>query len=323
MTPLIGSMAPILAAAGSPVHRAGREIIPEMPEGLALLAASLTVSLVGALPAEALAAADRLPLLVTYELAESTRSVTPAGERSVSASGTVVTRGGDARWDLTHGTFPRSSATSVVTGRDGLMLLDREAKAAARATPSDFADLFLGRPSDPGSAAPAVRDVSAVLRKDGAGRPFQDRPTSRFRLEAAWTVVLSSPGRITRVKTEATGIVESVEITEAQSPLDALLRLLPARGAAREALDAELAKVTGLPVFVEISVTSTSSTEAPGISSGTEPPPKPLTAHSTVTRRVRNLAMRPGARGDEALVAVPEDFRALSLDRLLVGRATP
>ena len=323
MTPLIGFMAPILAAAGSPVHRAGREIIPEMPEGLALLAASLTVSLVGALPAEALAAADRLPLLVTYELAESTRSVTPAGERSVSVGGTVVTRGGDARWDLTHGTFPRSSATSVVTGRDGLMLLDREAKAAARATPSDFADLFLGRPSDPGSAAPAVRDVSAVLRKGGAGRPFQDRPTSRFRLKAAWTVVLSSPGRITRVKTEATGIVESVEITEAQSPLDALLRLLPARAAAREALDAELAKVTGLPVFVEISVTSTSSTEAPGISSGTEPPPKPLTAHSTVTRRVRNLAMRPGARGDEALVAVPEDFRALSLDRLLVGRATP
>ena len=81
--------------------------------------------------------------------------------------------------------------------------------------------------------------------------------------------------------------------------------------------------MTGLPVFVEISVTSTSSTEAPGISSGTEPPPKPLTAHSTVTRRVRNLAMRPGARGDEALVAVQEDFRYLSLDRLLVGRATP
>jgi hypothetical protein len=260
---------------------------------------------------------------VTYELVESTRSVTPAGERTVSVGGTVVARGGDARWELTHGTFPRSSATSIVTGRDGLMLLDREQKAAARATPSDFADLFQGRPSDPGSAAPAVRDVSALLRKDGAGRPFQDRPTSRFRLEAAWTVVLSSPGRITRVKTEATGIVEAIEIDEAQSPLDTLLRLLPARGAAREALDAELAKVTGLPVFVEISVTSTSSTEAPGIPSGAEPPPRPLTAHSTVTRRVRGLATRPGVRGDEARVAVPEDFRARGLDSLLVGRAVP
>ena len=268
-------------------------------------------------------AADNLPPLVTYELAESTRSVTPAGERAVSAGGTVVARGGDARWNLTHGTFPRSSATAVVASRDGLVLLDGEAKAAAAATPSDFADLFLGRPSDPGSAAPAVRDVSAALRKDGVGRPFQDRETSRFRLVASWIVVLSSPGRITRVKTEATGIVESVELADARAALDALFRLLPARGAAREALEAEFTKVTGLPVFVEISITSTSSTEAPGIPSGTEPPPKPLTAHSTVTRRVRNLAARPGAMGDEALVAVPEDFRSRPLDRLLAPRAMP
>jgi hypothetical protein len=293
-----------------------------MPAGLVFLA-SLFASLVAAPSPEDPAAADNLPPLVTYELAESTRSVTPAGERTVSAGGTVVARGGDARWELTHGTFPRSSATSVVTNRDGLVLLDREAKVAARATPSEFADLFLGRPSDPGSASPAVKDISAVLRRDGAGRPFQERPTSRFRLDAVWTVVLSSPGRITRVKTEAAGVVESVEMIEALSPLDALLRLLPARGAAREALDAELTKVTGLPVFVEISLNSTSSTEAPGIPSGSEPPPKPLTAHSTVTRRVRSLAMRPGVRGDEARVAVPEDFRTRTLDRLLVGRAVP
>jgi hypothetical protein len=305
-------------------NRSPRAIIRTMLSGLAVLAATsaftLAASLVAAPSAEALAAAGNLPALVTYELAESTRSVTPGGERTLSAGGTVVARGGDARWDLTHGTFPRSSATSVVTDRDGFVLLDRKEKAAARATPSDFADLFLGRPSDPGSAAPAVKDVSAVLRKNGAGRPFQDRPTLRFRLEAAWTVVLSSPGRITRVKTETTGIVESVEMTEAQSPLDALLRLLPARGAAREALDAELAKVTGLPVFVEISVTSTSSTEAPGVPSGTEPPPKPLTSHSTVTRRVRNLATRPGAKGDETLVAVPDDFRTRGLDHIVHGR---
>jgi len=281
-----------------------------MPAGFAFLAATL----LGAPPTEAPAAAGHLPTLVTYELTESTRSITPAGERTLSSGGLVVARGGDARWELTHGTFPRSSATSVVTDRGGLTLLDREARAAARATASDFADLFQGRPADPGSAA---------LRRDGTGRPFQDRPTSRFRLEAAWTVVLSSPGRITRVKTEVTGLVESVEMAEAQSRLDDLLRLFPARGAAREALDAELAKVRGLPVFVEIAVTSTSSTEAPGIPSGTEPPPRPLTAHSTATRRVGNLAARPGVRGDEARVAVPEGFRSLSLDRLLVGPAIP
>ena len=204
--------------------------------------------------------------------------MTPAGER------TDFRRrpGRGARRRRTLGTHARDlSAFFGDVRRDGpgrLTLLDREARAAARATASEFADLFQGRPSDPGSAAPAVRDVTAAVRKDGAGRPFQDRPTSRFRLEAAWTVVLSSPGRITRVKTEVAGLVESVEMSEAQSPLDELLRLFPARGAAREALDAELAKVTGFPVFVEIAVTSTSSTEAPGMPSGTEPPPRPLTA---------------------------------------------
>ncbi|MEO8586215.1 MAG: hypothetical protein ABI584_08635 [Acidobacteriota bacterium] len=290
-----------------------------MPAGFLFLAATLLAAPL----VEAPAAADKLPAFVTYALTESVRSVTPAGARTVSAGGTVVARGGDARWDLTHGTFPRSSATSVVTGRDGLVLLDREAKTAALATPSGFADLFQGRPSDPGAAAPAVRDVSVGLRRDGAGRPFQERPTTRFRLEAAWTVVLSSPGRITRVKTAATGGVETVEMNEAQSPLDALLRLFPARGTAREALDAELTKVTGLPVFVEISVTSTSSAEAPGIPSGTEPPPTPVTAHSTVTRRVESLAARPGVRDDEARVAVPKDFRSISLDRLLAPPPMP
>ena len=286
-------------------------------------AAVLAVFLFGGTSQEAPPGAGKPPALVTYELAESTKSVTPAGQRTVSALGTVIARDGHARWDLAHGAFPRSSATSVVTGPGGLTLLDAAAKASARATPADFADLFQGRPGVPGSAAPAVRDVSAVVKRDGAGRPFQDWPTARFRLEAAWTVVLSSPGRITRVKTELTGLVESAELAEAQSPLDALQRLLPARDEAREVLDAELSKLTGFPVFAELSITTTSSAETPGVPSGTEPPPRPLTARSTVTRRVRNLAIRAGARGDEALVAIPEDFHERGLDRILVGRAAP
>ncbi|HEX5855650.1 MAG TPA: hypothetical protein VFZ57_08515, partial [Thermoanaerobaculia bacterium] len=282
-----------------------------MPAGLAFLAAAALVA-----PPEGGEPAA-FPPLVSYELLESSRSVTPAGERTVSAGGTVAVRGSVARWDLAHGTFPRSSASSVVAGADGVTLLDRKEKLAARATPADFVALFQGRPSDPGAAAVAVRDVSVALRPDGAGRSFQDRPTSRFRLEAAWSVVLSTPGRITRVKTEAAGIVEAAELPEAVSPLDSLGRLLPARGSAREALEAELAKAAGFPVFVEITITSTSSAEAPGIPSGTEPPPRPVTARSTVTRRVRNLTVRSGVEGDEALVAVPDDFLTRGLDRLL------
>jgi hypothetical protein len=289
-----------------------------MPAGLALLVAALAAPLTDGTPE-----ATTFPPLVRYELLESSRSVTPAGERTESAGGTVAVRGAVARWDLTHGTFPRSSASSVVTGADGVTLLDRKEKVAALATPADFAALFQGRPSDPGAAAASVRDVSVALRPDGTGRPFQDRPTSRFRLEAAWTVVLATPGRITRVKTEVVGIVEAADLPEALSPLDSFGRLLPARGSAREALEAELGKAAGFPVFVEITITSTSSAEAPGIPSGTEPPPKPVTARSSVTRSVRNLTVRSGAKGDEALVGVPDDFHTRGLDRVLLGRQMP
>lgn len=288
-----------------------------MPSGLALLAAALVAASAG-VPPEA-----GPPPLVTYELVESTRSVTPAGERTVSTGGTVVVRGSRARWDLTHGTFPRSSATSVVAGAGGVTLLDRPEKLAAEATPADFVALFSGRPSDTGATVPAVRDVAVTLRPEGRGRPFQDRPTSRSRLDAAWTIVLSAPGRVTRVKTVASGVVETADLPEALSPLDSLARLLPARGEAREALDAELAKLTGLPVFAEITVTSTSSSEMPGMPSGTQSPPKPASARSTATRRVRNLAVRAGVRGDEALVSVPEDFRTRGLERLVRDREMP
>ena len=287
-----------------------------MPAGLALLAAALAAP-------SAKEPNAALPPLVTYELLEATRNLTPAGERTVSTGGTVAVRGSRARWDLTHGTFPRSSASSVVADADGVTLLDRQEKLAAAGSAADFISLFSGRPSDSGRTVPAVRDVTVALRPDGQGRAFQDRPTSRFRLEAAWTVVVSAPGRITRVKTEAAGVVETVDVPEALSPLDSLLRLLPARGEAREALEKELAKVTGLPVFAEIDVASTSSAEMPGMPSGTEPPPKPASARSTATRRVRNLAVRPGAAGDEALVSVPEDFRTRGLERLVREREMP
>jgi hypothetical protein len=288
-----------------------------MPAGPVLLAAALAASPAGD-PTDA-----ALPPLVTYELVESVRSLTPAGERTSSSGGTVAVRGARARWDLAHGTFPRSSASSVVADAGGVTLLDRQEKVAARGSAADFRALFSGRPSDPGAAAPAVRDVSVALRPDGKGRAFQDFPTSRFRLEAEWTVVLSAPGRVTRVKTAASGVVETADLPEALSPLDSLARLLPARGEAREALDAELAKLTGLPVFAEITLTSTSSTEMPGMPSGTEPPPKPASARSTATRRVRNLAVRAGIRGDEALVSVPEDFRTRGLERLVRDRELP
>ncbi|HEX2799530.1 MAG TPA: hypothetical protein VHQ44_07650, partial [Thermoanaerobaculia bacterium] len=67
-----------------------------MPAGLVLLAAALAARAAEVPPNVA------PPPLVTYELLESTRSFTPAGERTVSTGGTVAVRGSRARWDLTH-----------------------------------------------------------------------------------------------------------------------------------------------------------------------------------------------------------------------------
>ena len=322
MTPLIGSM-----GAHSRRRRRPRPPRPsvrsssEMPAGLAFLARRSPRRVP---PAEAPAAPATCP--------RSSRTSSPspraASRRPANgpfpSGGLVVARGGDARWELTHGTFPRSSATSVVTGRGGLTLLDREDEGGGTRN-----DLGLRR-SLPGAAGrPGLR------RARGAGRGGR-APEGRYRpsVPGPPDVTFPAGSRVDRRPLVA-GPDHAREDRGHRSssrrsrwPRRSLrstrcFRLLPARGAAREALDAELAKVTGFPVFVEISVTSTSSTEAPGIPSGTEPPPRPLTAHSTVTRRVGNLAARPGVRGDEARVAVPEDFRAVSLDRLLVGPAIP
>src|ERR1700690_3392671 len=132
-----------------------------MPAGLVLLAAVL------AAPAAEVPPNAALPPLVTYELVESTRSGTPPGERTVSAGGTVAVWGSRARLDLTQGTFPRSPASSVVAGADGVTLLDRQEKLAASASAADFVALFSGRPSDRGATVPAVRDVTVALRPDG------------------------------------------------------------------------------------------------------------------------------------------------------------
>jgi hypothetical protein len=289
-----------------------------MPAGFLLLAALGLAS-----QGEGAAKAASPPPVATYELVEASESLTPRGKRSTALGGIVTVREGLARWDLTHGTFPRSRASSLVAEPGGVTLLDRSEKLAASASEADFLALFQGRTADPGAAASKESDVKVTVRTDGRGRPFEDKPTTRFRLEAAWTVVHSTPGQITRVKVEATGWFETVELPAAASPLDAFGRLLPARGTAREALVTELAKISGVPVFVEIAISSSSSTEAPGMQSGTSPPPKPLTASSTVTRRVRNLHVRPGEAGDEALVAVPVDYHSRGLERLLIERDVP
>jgi len=162
-----------------------------------------------------------------------------------------------------------------------------------------------------------VRDLAVKVEPRGAGRAFEGRPTARWTLEAAWTLVVSTPGRIARVATEVKGTVEALDEPAARSAFDALSRILPARGAAAEALDLELAKITGVPVSASFDVVSKSTVEQPGMPSGTEPPPKPVEARQTITRRLTHLSVRKGEPADDALFAVPDGFHTRGLERLV------
>ena len=275
-----------------------------------LLAAAL---LSGAVPADA----PPRPALASYDLTESVRAVTPAGERIKATAGTVRAAGGRARWELGHGTFPRSTAAVAIADGPVVTLLDPKERIAASATPEDFTALYRGRPATEGSASTAIRDVSVTLAADGSGRQFQGRPTLRYRLDASWTLVLTTTGRVARVATTVAGTIEVLDEPSARSPFDALGRLFPARGGAAEALDAELAKLPGLPVAATLDVASKSTVEQPGMPSGTEPPPKPVESRQTVTRKATNLVVRPGAAADDALFVIPDGFHSRGLDRIV------
>ncbi len=275
--------------------------------------------LAAALAPGAAPAAPARPVLASYDVVESTRTVTPTGERNGGVTGSVRVAGPRARWDLPHGTFPRSSASVAISDGSLVTLLDPKERLAASATPDDFASLFRGRPAAEGSAAATLRDVSVSLVPDGRGRLFEGRPTSTFRLEARWTVVFSMTGRVARIAIEVTGTIETLDEPAARSAFDVPGRLLPARGEAAEALDAEFAKLPGLPVSAVLDVTSKVTSEQPGMPSGTEPPRRPAETHETITRRVSNLSVRPGAAPDDGLFEIPDGFHSRSLDRIVPG----
>ena len=264
------------------------------------------------------APSDR-PAVVSYDVVESTRTVTPAGERNGGVTGSIRVAGPRARWDLPHGTFPRSTASVAIADGPLVTLLDPKERLAASATPDDFVALFRGRPATEGSSAAALKDLSVKVVPEGKGRLFEGRPTSRFRLEAKWTVVLSTTGRVSRIATDVTGTIETLDEPAARSPFDAPGRLLPARGEAAEALDAELAKLPGLPVTAVFDVASKVTSEQPGMPSGNQPLRPPPESHETVTRRLSNLSVRPGSAADGGMFEIPDGFHSRGLDRIVPG----
>ena len=188
---------------------------------------------------------------VRYVLAESTKSVTPAGERASAVRGTVTVLDGTARWDLETGTFPRTRSSSIVLGDRGGWLVDRKAAVAARAGVEDFRALFV--PPAEGDAGPfqsAVKDVAVSTAELSKGPDFEGRDTVRLRTTASWSLVTSMPGRVSRVRCRLTAVLDTLEeFTEAvRSPLDDLDRLLDVPADVREALGPELYILRHAPV---------------------------------------------------------------------------
>jgi hypothetical protein len=264
--------------------------------------------------AAALAAPDGT--LVRYDVVESTRALTPSGARDRALAGTILAMGGKARWDLSASRFPGVAARSAIAEGASLVLLDPDSASAVPLSRDEFDGLFLAAPGPEGASAAELSDVTAEVRPSGDESSFEGRPVTRWTVAFSFVLVSTQVGRVVRLRHEASGIVETVgpESGASRTPFDDLLRLFRARGAARDALALELAKVTGLPVRVRIEASSESVSESvgPGGAAGAKPP---VRATWTTTRSVSRLERRAAKEEDAALFAVPESYRFIPLEK--------
>jgi hypothetical protein len=143
-------------------------------------------------------------------------------------------------------------------------------------------------------------------------------PTARWRVELKWTLVVMLPGGISSVRHTTRGTIETAEVSEARSPFDDLSRLFAARGEAREALEAELGKVAGLPVAVFLESTAESSGQAVASAAAAGTAERPFTTTTTVKRVVSKLVRVRLRPQDEVLFTVPSGFKSRGLERLLL-----
>lgn len=281
-----------------------------LPATLALAAA------LAAAPPEAPPAPARV---VRYELAESRKSVSPAGERASAVAGSVVVLDGSARWDLSSGTFPRTTANSVVLGGRSGWFLDRRSSTAARAGLDDLRALFVPPPS--GDSGPFQSRVAGLEAASEAskGPAFEGRPTARLRVTSSWSLVTSMPGRVSRARCRLTAVVDFVEdVPEgARSPLDDPGRLFDVPEKVWEALAPELARVRGLPVTVVVGIETELAVDAPGTGASPSEGRAPIRTRSESRRTLTSLATRPAAAGDAALFSPAEEMHVVGIERLV------
>ncbi|MFN7988082.1 MAG: hypothetical protein U0529_11455 [Thermoanaerobaculia bacterium] len=281
---------------------------------------SLAVALASPLAAGPPAAPPAPRRVARYDLAESRKSVSPAGERASAVAGHVVVLGGTARWDLVGGTFPRTKADAVVLGERGGWLVDRKGPTAARAGLDELGALFVPPAAgDPGPFQSRVDDVVVPPAELSKGPAFEGRPSTRLRLTASWSLVTSMPGRVGRARCRLTALVDAVEegAAEARSPLDDLGRLLGVPEKVREAIAPELARVRGLPVGVVVETEAELAVDGPGMAPPAAEGRSPLRTRTEATRTVSSLVTGPEGEGDAALFPLTEETRVVGIERLV------
>lgn len=280
--------------------------------------------LAGILASTATPAPPPLPV-VGYVLAESRKTVTPAGERASAVRGTVTVLDGTARWDLESGTFPGATAGSLILGDRGGWLVDRKASVAARAVLDDVTALFVSpAQGEPGPFQATVRDVKVSAVQVAAGPAFEGRPTTRRRLTASWVLAVTMPGRIGTVRSRLSSVIDVVADPPpgVHSPLDDLDRLFDVPEPLREALQGELASLGGWPVSVVVETDSTQAVDYPGTTSPVPDGRRPLETRTESRREVSSLATRPARADDPAHFALSAETRVVGLERLVPPRET-
>ncbi len=264
--------------------------------------------------AAALAAPDAT--IVRYDVEETTRALTPAGPRNRALTGTIRALGGKALWELSGARFPGVAARAAIAERGTILLLDPDASAYTPASSEEFDSLFVTAPGPDGVATAEMKDVAASVDSLGGGTPFEGRPTTRFRISVSFVLVSTQAGRVVRLKHEAGGIIETVAWEDAAVPtlFDGVMRLFRVRGEAREALVAELSKVTGLPVRIRLEASSEaiSETVGPGGVPGAAPP---VRSTWTSTRTLSRLERRKATDADRSAFVVPESYHVRPLDQ--------
>jgi len=253
-----------------------------------------------------------------YTLSESWRTVTPRGETVRAVSGRVTVVDGKAAWELESGRFPRSSASAAVAEGNEVVLLDRAAKLASDGAWADFERLF--RPEagkEPGLSSVAFQDLSVHLGRSAAVGLFQGRPTTRWTIDVSYRLVISTPGRASRVKHELKATIETLPWREAAaSPFDRMSRLFPLRGEALAAVEAELARVEGFPVLVRIDGASEPSGEVVLSKGLPEAASTPAKTTATILRQVSGLSVH-GARPEDVARLTPGEVRSVAWTRLV------